>query len=436
MLFIGVDVGTSGCRAVAIDERGEICGRAESPLPPPRRRGREVEQHPAIWWRALVATLRQLLSDVDAGAVRAIAVDGTSATLMLTDSGGRPLTPALMYSDTRALAEAERIAKNAPPDTAAQGPGSALAKLLWLQERVDMEKAAHALHQADWLTGRLCGRFGFSDSNNSLKLGFDAIHGCWPAWLDRLDLPRRLLPEVVTPGTAVGELAAGIAKVLGLQPSVKVVAGTTDSTAAVLATGVSRPGDAVTSLGSTLVLKVLSEAPVFCSRYGVYSQPLGSLWLVGGASNSGGAVLRKFFTDEQMAAMSRRLNPHRRLCLEYYPLPAVGERFPVSDPDLRPRLEPRPKDDLRFFQGILEGIARIEKRGYRLLAELGAPYPTGVRTVGGGARNAAWEEIRRETLGTPMLKPVHTEAAYGAALLSRGGFLRHDSGTYRTLSER
>ncbi len=433
-LFVGIDIGTSGCRAVAVDDDGKQRGQAAGALPAPVRKGREVQQDPEIWWRTVVAVLRQLLADVDACSVRAVAVDGTSATLLLADAAGKPLAPALMYNDARAEAEAARIALSAPPETAAQGADSALAKLLWLQARPGMNRARYALHQADWIAGRLCGRFGFSDSNNSLKLGWDPINRNWPEWLDRVGVQRRLLPEVVAPGTPVGSICLELAAQMGFSPTVSVMAGTTDSTAAVIATGASLPGDAVTSLGSTLVVKVVAEKPLFCSRYGIYSQPLGALWLVGGASNSGGAVLRQFFTDEQMAEMSARLNPSRRICLDYYPLPAAGERFPVSDPDLEPRLRPRPADDLRFFQGILEGIARIEGRGYRLLTELGAPYPKAICTVGGGAANSVWGQIRNQILGVPMTEPAFSEAAYGAALLARGDF-RHDSGMYRILSE-
>ena len=227
---------------MAIDEQGEVEGRAASPIPPPHRRGGAVEQDPEIWWSALVATLRRLLSRIGPDTVRAVAVDGTSATLLLTDSKGRPLAPALMYNDSRARAEAERIAQLAPPDTAAQGAGSALAKLLWLLGHVDRSRTGHVLHQADWLAGRLSGRFGFSDSNNCLKLGYDAVRRCWPGWLGELGVPHRLLPEVVEPGTVVGRLTREVAWRLGLPASVQVVAGTTDSTAAVLATGVSRPG--------------------------------------------------------------------------------------------------------------------------------------------------------------------------------------------------
>ncbi len=421
-LFVGIDVGTSGCRAVAIDDCGKQRGHAAKTLPVPQRKaGGWVQQDPEIWWQAVIAALQQLFTDIDIHSVRAIAVDGTSASLLLADAAGQPLAPALMYNDARAVDEAARIAAVAPSDTAAQGAGSALAKLLWLQAQPGMGRARYALHQADWIAGRLCDRFGFSDSNNTLKLGYDPVNRDWPEWLDSVGVQRRLLPEVVAPGTPVGCISPVLAERLGLPPTVTVVAGTTDSTAAVIATGVSLPGDAVTSLGSTLVVKVVTEKPLFCSRYGIYSQPLGALWLAGGASNSGGAVLRQFFSDEQMTEMSARLNPYRRICLDYYPLPAVGERFPVSDPSLEPRLTPRPRDDLRFFQGILEGIACIEWRGYRLLAELGAPYPKAVRTVGGGGANSAWRRIRSQILGVPMIEPAFSEAAYGAALLAQGG---------------
>ncbi len=419
-LFIGIDIGTSGCRAIAIDDDGKQRGHAVQELPVPVRKGWEVQQDAEIWWQSVVSVLRQLFAVIDVRSVRAIAVDGTSATLLLADAAGRPLAPALMYNDARAGDEAALVAAAAPPDVAAQGAGSALTKLLWLLAQQGMGEACHALHQADWIAGRLCGEFGFSDSNNSLKLGYDPVNRCWPNWLDRLNVPRRILPRVVAPGTPTGRISSVLADEWGLPPAVTVVAGTTDSTAAVIATGVSRPGDAVTSLGSTLVVKIVSEKPFFCSRYGIYSQPFGALWLVGGASNSGGAVLRQFFTDEQMTEMSVRLNPSRRTCLDYYPLPAVGERFPVSDPHLKPRLSPRPRDDLRFFQGIIEGITRIERHGYRLLSRLGTPYPAAIRTVGGGAVNNAWEQIRGQITGVPMIKPAFSEAAYGAALLARG----------------
>ncbi len=421
-LFVGIDMGTSACRAAAIDEAGALRGHSSAALPAPETRGRCVEQAPELWWDALVAAVGQLTAQVPAGDIRAVAVDGTSGTLLLTDSRGNPLTPGLMYHDSRSADEARRVAAVAPAASAAHGASSALAKLLHLQQQVQAGGDGHALHQADWLAARLCGRYGVSDENNSLKLGYDPIGRRWAAWLPRVGVNAALLPRVVPPGTALGPVTAPVAERLGLPGPVQVIAGTTDSVAAFIAAGAAGVGEAVTSLGSTLVLKVLSDVPVFEPAYGVYSHRLGERWLVGGASNTGGAVLRRHFDDDRLAALSRALRPDRPTGLDYYPLNSPGERFPVNDPNLAPRLAPRPDDDARFLQGLLEGIARIEHDGYRRLQELGAPYPTTVRTVGGGARNQAWAQIRRPMLGVPLVEARHQEAAYGAALLSRDGY--------------
>jgi sugar (pentulose or hexulose) kinase len=421
-LYLGIDFGTSGCRGILIDAAGRESARAAEPIPAPERRGAGVEQDPQLWWRALERVIAALDKDADLSHLAAIAVDGTSATLLLTDSLGHPLGPALLYNDARATAEAAAVAALAPADSAAFGASSSLSKLLWLQAHGHTERACHVLHQAEWIGGRLLGRFDMGDENNCLKLGWDAVRREWPAWLQGLDIDRSLLPRVVPPGTPTGGMVPEVAEGLGLRPDTRIVAGTTDSTAAFLATGASEPGDAVTSLGSTLVLKILAEHPVASPRHGVYSHRLGDRWLVGGASNSGGAVLRRWFSDAQMRRLGERINPDRPTGLDYYPLPAPGERFPVADPGMPPRLQPRPEDPAVFFQGLLEGIAAIERDGYALLASLGAGFPKTVRSVGGGASNPAWRRIRAARLGgVPLLEPAHSEAAYGAALLAREG---------------
>jgi hypothetical protein len=325
--FIGVDLGTSGCRAVAIDRDRRVIAEARTALPQPVRDGtRGVEQHPLLWWNALVRVLRRLTGQLAQFSPQALCVDGTSSTLLLCSPDGEPLAPALMYNDSRSLAEAERIARAAPEASPARGASSSLAKLLHLERHLDPRPGTLALHQADWILGRLTGRFGVSDWNNCLKLGLDPRSEHWPDWLSRLGLGAVGLPEVVAPGTAVGSLSPTAAEATGVPARALVLAGTTDSTAAVTATGAMAPGDAVTCMGSTLVLKIVGREPVTAPRFGVYSHRFGAQWLIGGASNSGGAVLRQFFDDDRIRQLTEALEPDRPTGLDYYPLPAPGER--------------------------------------------------------------------------------------------------------------
>ncbi|MCP5142527.1 MAG: FGGY-family carbohydrate kinase [Gammaproteobacteria bacterium] len=414
-LYLGIDIGTSGVRAVVVNADGDIrAWRRQDYLDP----GRPGEQDAESWWDTLCAVLDSLADENLGKHIAALGLDATSGTVVAIDHNGDPLAPALMYNDARAKAEAERIARLAPRESAAHGAGSGLAKALTLRAR---HPGAECVSQADWILRRLGMPAGHSDQHNMLKWGWDPLTGSWPAWLSELGLDD--LPTVHVPGTPLGRLDAELARRFRINPDCRLCAATTDSNAAFVASGASRIGEAVTSLGSTLVTKVLSATPVFAPEFGVYSHPFPNpdgtpIWVVGGGSNSGGAVLKQHFCNGEMQELSARVEPDRPTGLDYYPLPGIGERFPVNDPDLAPRLTPRPADDAVFFQAMLEGMARIEQHAYRLLAELGAPYPTSLRTAGGGAHNAAWSEIRHRMLGVKMLPATQEEAAYGAALLT------------------
>ncbi len=217
---------------------------------------------------------------------------------------------------------------------------------------------------------------------------------------------------------SVGAIAPASARAFGLPADVCVAAGTTDGCASFLATGAKSVGDGVTALGTTLTLKLLSDKPTFAPRYGVYSHRLLDMWLAGGASNSGGAALLAHFPPDEIEALTPLIDPDADTGLDYYPLTRKGERFPIADPDLPPRMALRPKSREKFLQAILEGIASIEALGYRRLAELGAPALVSMRTVGGGARNPPRTCIRARKLGVPFIEPISSEAAYGAALLA------------------
>lgn len=419
-MFLGIDLGTSGARASGIDAQGKELAFAETALEAPISGGRYRRQNPLVWKTAVFDVIQQLGQNLDLKEVQALAIDATSSSVLLTDAQGTPLCDALMYNDQSSQAQAAQIRGQAPAECAAHGASSTLAKVMQLLAQ--HANAAHICHQADWIASLFSGQWGISDENNCLKLGFDPVKRGWPDWLEALGIKKPLLPRAYPAGTVVGTIQADIANLLGLAANCLVIAGTTDSVAATLASGASEPGDAVTSLGSTLVLKLISEQPLFAPEYGIYSHRLGERWLLGGASNSGGRVLLQHFSQPQLDQMTPELDPEQLTGLDYYPLPAVGERFPRNDPGFAGSMSPRPKDDTRFFQALLEGIANIEAEGYRKLVELGAPRPTKIFSCGGGNRNPAWSKIRQQKLGVAVINPQHTAASYGAALLARQGY--------------
>lgn len=421
-IFIGIDAGTSGCRAIAITCDEQLAATVAISHPSPHRQGDAVTQDPEIWWYTLTTCLQQLAQQLPKHIPRAISIAATSGTLLLTDTQGNPLGHTLMYNDHQSHAQSQYLKTLGISDHPALETSGSLAKLLWLHNRHGSQ-AAHALHHADWLAAKLTGHYGYSDENNGLKMGFDALTQCWPAWVLQLSHVSPLLPQVVPPGTPMGHVDGAIASALGLTPKTQVIAGTTDSTAAVIASGVKQTGDAVTSLGSTLVCKILSAQPIFSAPYGVYSHRLYQRWICGGASNTGGAVLNHYFDTATLATLSQKMDITQPTALKYYPLLTPGERFPINNPHHSPQMEPRPPQDVIFLQGLLEGIADIERLAYRRLAELGADPPTRIFTLGGGAKNPAWQKIREKKLGVPIIISQYSEAAYGSARLAKAGYL-------------
>jgi D-ribulokinase len=407
---IGIDVGTSGVRAAALADSGATVGSAavamaafgEAPAP-------------ATWWNCVRAVISDLASSCDLAHVRGLAVDGTSGTMLAVDRFAEPVGPARMYDEPcndETLIRA--IAEHAPAESAARGATSALARALMTQNRPGVR---HVLHQADWISGKLSGRFDRSDWNNALKTGYDPVALRWPEWIERTGADLGKFPVVLEPGSPIGQVSPE-AVGLGIPESAMVYAGTTDGCASFLATGASEAGDGVTALGSTLVVKLLCDHPIFAPEFGIYSHRIGSAWLAGGASNTGGRVIEQFFPRERLAELSRGLNPEKPTGLNYYPLTKPGERFPINDPKLPPRLEPRPKDETAFLQAILEGVADVEALAYRKLAELGAPTLRSVRTVGGGAANSAWTKIRERKLKAPFKHAESQDACAGVARLA------------------
>uniref|UniRef100_A0A7S3UGI4 D-ribulose kinase n=1 Tax=Picocystis salinarum TaxID=88271 RepID=A0A7S3UGI4_9CHLO len=425
--FLGLDFGTSGARVCAIDDGKQVL------LDVKRTYGAKDEdaKDPNVWKETMMGLLGDVPREIRERTV-SIAIDGTSATALLVDEAtGEVLTRPKMYNEAQEADVVERVKNMAPPLHTTLAATSTLCKLMaWKQERAwDGVRNPRLLHQADWLASLLHNVRSCSDWNNALKLGFEPAEEKYADWLLNDKELSPLLPNIVAPpGAPMAELSKSMAQRFMFPPTCVVCAGTTDSIAAFLAAGVTKPGEAVTSLGSTMAMKMISTQRVDNATYGVYSHRLGDVWLVGGASNTGGAVLRAHFTDDELAKLSEEIDPSTSSNLDYYPLPSVGERFPVCDPQMAPRMVPVPESRAEFLKAILEGIAKIEQRSYALLLELGASPLQLVVTCGGGAQNATWNSIRHRVLGVPVQRSDKVEAAYGSALLAMQGWRRRKLG--------
>lgn len=424
---LGIDFGTSGARAIVIDQQNQVLAEASCRFP-----GLSPAERTDCWQQTLWDLIGEIPADVRS-TLQTIAVNGTSSTILLCDGNGIPLYPPQMYNDTCDPASLELLNTLVPPGHSVLSASSSLAKLLGMSRTVEMTSVRYLMHQADWLAFLLHGRAGLSDDHNSLKLGYDPAMaaGCssstaaYPDWFHQSPLNSLLplLPQVIRPGSNLGPLQPHLADRFGIPSDCQICAGTTDSIAAFIASGANQPGMAVTSLGSTLVLKLLSPTRIDLANYGIYSHRLGDHWLVGGASNTGGAVLQSFFSTSELIELSQHIDPSQPSPLNYYPLLKPGERFPINDPCLEPQLTPRPEDPVEFLHGLLESLARIEAQGYQLLEAHGAPPLKAVYTAGGGAQNTVWQTIRQRHLQVPCYAAQHQQAAYGTALLATHGSL-------------
>jgi len=418
--FLGLDIGTTGVRAILIDVEGHILATSSASLPASISERKMVCQQPDDWWSAVQICLQQLAARHNMAGLQAISIDGTSGTTLLTDSQNRPVSPALMYNDVRPPGRVQNLCEKSP-DIPACSRTSALSKAVWLSQHYTPAGEFFIQQQADWVLSQFTGKPGASDWNNALKIGFDLDTLTWPDWLSDLNLSRGHFPRVFRPGRSVAEISPQIASQLGIPATTRLHAGTTDSIAAYHASGAIQPGDAVTSLGSTLVLKLCTNSPINSIAEGIYSHRIDKQrWLVGGASNSGGAVLKENFTHEELLSLSKQINPAQNTGLNYYPLPSKGERFPYPDAEKQPNMLPVPENRSEYLQAIFEGMAQIEKQGYSLFEKLGTVKVKSIRSSGGGAKNEAWTKIRERIISRPLIKATHTEAAYGSALLAAG----------------
>jgi sugar (pentulose or hexulose) kinase len=428
-LAIGLDIGTGGARAVAMDFDGLLLaeGRADFPTDTTRVRAARVEQDPRAWTTAAGAALRQLVEQLpQRNEIVGIAVDATSGTFLLADQEFQPLRPALMYNDLRAADEASEAAGALHDDLAPFGihiaPAFALPKLVHLarHEPDVFARCRHVVHQTDWIVGMLCGRYDVTDVSTALKTGIDPGRLQWPEAIEqRLAIPRDRLPSVVLPGTPIGQVTAEASKTTGLPQGVPVVAGCTDGTAGCLASGAKDTGDLNVTLGTTLIFKAISDRPLIDPDGAVYNHrhPAGG-YLPGAASSTGGDWIGLHFPAADLDRLGRTAAARIPTGRIAYPLVKTGERFPFACEvatgfGLQEIVDPA----LRFAIGM-EATAFVERMGIERLATLGLEIGPCIYATGGAVASETWLRIRAAVNRRTYRVPQYPQCAVGAAILA------------------
>jgi D-ribulokinase len=406
---IGVDVGTSGVRALAVTPSGEVLAEATRPLESARpAAGGTHEQNPQDWWNQV----REVVQEVAArgGEVAGVVVTSTSGSLVVTDAGGQPLRAAMLYDDCRG-----------EPGATGLNASYSLAKAMWVAQRESelWSKVRHVLHPADWLASKLTGEFGISDFSNCLKLGYDPATMSWSEATLASGIAREVLPLVSRPGERVGVVNADDA---GLSCGVPVFAGATDGMASLIASGANAAGALNTTLGTTLVWKALSvNRPP--ERNGIYSHlhPSG-LWAPGAASNSGPGSIKNEDPPLGAERLEQLARPHFPASVVCYLLAGRGERFPFQNRDAVTFLEGQPRERGEWCAAQLQSLGFVERWGYEALAAAGVALGDTVYTSGGGAaRSAILSQVRADILSRAVARAAQPGAAFGAAILAASG---------------
>jgi xylulokinase len=417
--LIGLDVGTTGVKAIAVSPDGEVLASAEREYPLCTPRPGWAEQDPEDWWRASEAALSEL------PAPRAIGLSGQMHGLVALDSADRVLCPAILWNDQRTSAECAEIEERVGLErlislTGNRAlPGFTAPKLLWLRrhEPEVYARIAHVLLPKDYVRLRLTGERAIDVADASGTLLFDVAHRRWSdELLDALELPREWLPRALESPEVSGETGNGVA----------VAAGAGDQAAAALGVGVDGPGPVSVVLGTSGV--VFAALPEFAAdpeaRVHAFCHAVPGGWHAMGVMLSAAGSLRWFRDAVGGAAYNELLREAERwepgaegLLFQPY---LAGERTPHADPDARGAfvgLQLR-HDRGALVRAVLEGVAYGLRDSLELLRQLRVAPEVG-RASGGGARSDLWLEIVASMLGIPLERTAATEgSAYGAALLA------------------
>lgn len=423
--FIGIDVGTQGTRIVLVNQLGELLAASSRDFDLAKEF--RQEQSPLDWWTNCIEMLSDLLQHQTGDQIKknlvAISVTSTSGTVIPLDSQNKPIYPAIMYSDPRSKKQGEKCQQVAKQYVKNGYTGfnasSGISKICWFMETFPGKCADIALwiHASDYIVGQLCGDYHTTDFTNALKSGFDLTTLQWPEYItNQLGIQADWLQNVVPSGTVVGQLTDELVGKLGVPP-LAVVVGMTDGCASQIASGAVNPGDWNTTIGTTLVIKGVTQNQVIDPEGRVYSHrhPEG-YWMPGGASNTGADWIALDFSVglDELNKQAERYMPTGSLA---WPLKQLGERFPIVSPQARGFAVNSVDRNLQYTAN-LEGVAFIERLAYEIIEELSGEKVKAVYAAGGGSNSDAWLKIRASVLKVKIYKCTQASGAFGAAVMA------------------
>ena len=444
-LFLGLDVGTSGVKAILVRPAGDVVASAGSPLTLSTPRPGWAEQDPEDWWSACVTAIRAVLAQRPKEAVAAVGISGQMHSSVFLDRGGQVIRPALLWCDGRTTAQCAEITRRSGGEAMLRDwvcnpalEGFTLPKILWLRECEPQAYArlATVLLAKDFVRYRLSGELATEPSDASGTLMFDPVHMRWSDdLLAAVDVPRELLPTVGGSAEVLGRVTRAAAEVTGLAVGTPIVGGGADNACGAAGVGVVRQGEAVASWGTSGTVLAPTAEPLVDPglRAHTFCHVAPGLWYVMGVVLSAGGAFawyREQFARDlaDSSDASALLNeeaasvPPGAAGVTFLPY-LQGERTPHRDASARGAFLGLTLAHTRahLTRAVLEGICFALRDSVSLLESLGLA-PAELLLTGGGARSAFVRQLQADVYGRPVATVNREEGpAYGAALLAAVG---------------
>jgi xylulokinase len=451
--FLGLDIGTSGVKAILVARDGDVLASGTSPLQLSTPQPGWAEQDPELWWHATIAATRDLLAQKPDADVGAIGISGQMHSSVFLDAKGAVIRPALLWCDGRTTPECREITVRAGGEQVLRDwvsnpalEGFTLPKVLWLRnhEPQAFARLDKVLLAKDFIRYRLTGALATEPSDASGTLMFSPTRMRWSnELLNAVNLSASLLPDVGGSAERLGQVSAQAAALTGLRAGVPVVGGGADNACGAAGVGAVTPGEAVSSWGTSGTVLAPTAAPMVDPklRAHTFCHVLPDVWYVMGVVLSAGGAFAWY--RDQFARELARESADAKLNEEAAQVPAgaegvtflpylQGERTPHRDASVRGALVGLSLAHSRAHvsRAVLEGVCFALRDSLAILQELNIA-PSHLLLTGGGARSSFIRQLQAEVFGLPVTTVNREEGpAYGAALLAAVG-----AGAYADLPE-